>query len=379
MPSGARALASASAGAKATGGGKSDSPPPFILNDRDFAIVRFLATGEEDDPFLGSAQVHGDKFFNRASRGWESCPTSFDDPEGKCNCRNLRDDQQPSYRFGVYMYVLAQYHFKQPTGNNGQTASWAKDWQAVNISQALVHMMNDPQDMNTVDKGVRYFQDRPGFKVWFRGPGKDGYYTERLWTIASMMPNQNLSAKNVLIARKPDGKIGLHFINGRIEDVKSNGEISNPVITLDIAPDGIVECNVPLNDTDRAKMMRLYDALPPVREFFLDNFKWPLFKDEDSEAVDEGPQPPVVMQQPVAAPPAPVYEAPAPVAEAPVYQPPVEAPVAVAPPPVAAVPDSGPRHAPPPPTPVPPSDIASEGLERFEPEATAPRRTFMPE
>lgn len=315
MPSGARGVGDAGS---AAGQGRDWGPPQFFLGDREFAVVRFLATHDDDDPNMGMSQVlvrKGD------ARLWQPAPGAYDTPTGKFD-GDVPDGWEVAWRWGVYLYQLAKFNYTLPRGDDDQVPEWAQGWEQVQLSSRLVEMVNhsanigprneranlDP-DRNGVnpgkDDGVRWLQRGRGFRIWFRGPGFSQSFPKSLKAVASTMPDGNLLSRNVLISRSPS-KPGLTIPQPDWQMTKIDEDLEQMYPELDF----------PITEEVKEDFNRYMHALPPIRNYFIqDGFKWPLFdKEKDSEPVASAAQAPAAPVEPPTEPHSlPVMEAPAPV------------------------------------------------------------------
>lgn len=302
MPSGAEGVARAVAagGSGGGGGGGSKGPVLFQIADREVAIVRFLATGGPEDQNFGYSQVF-EKEYRSDAEGpmWLSAPGAFDDPEGKF--RGNADQVPPGYkiakRFGIYLYEIARFRYQLPApGQDGQLPPWARDWRPLQLNEYLVKMLNHPGDIGPrselanldpvrganpgKDDGVRYFEYNSGFKVWFRGVGFNDQFPNEIIRLSNLSQPDGLTSKNIMISRKPSppGK-----------------QIPNPDWQLTKIDEDMLraypELNVEITQEMRDSMARYYEAVPPIKAYFEQQFPWPLFQqDRDSEPVTRVPE-----------------------------------------------------------------------------------------
>lgn len=244
-----------------------NTPPTFWLGDRDFSIVRFIATGNPDDRNFGAAEV---LVGNDARGGWDVAPGAFDDEDGRYHGA-VPNGMKPAMRFGIYMWVLASYRFNRPTDQSGQIRDYAKNWTQVPIPQPLTSLVQQFDQYNRdPETGMRWVADGGGFKIWFRGMGFNNSVINSVNRVKSFMRGSNLSSENLIIARKPSPP-------GR--------QIPAPEYIIERIPEDFkAMIDVPLNDSIKADIQRYYAALPPIKEYFEGRFKWPLF-DEETQSV----------------------------------------------------------------------------------------------
>ena len=318
------------------------------LRNGEFAVAKFLAVGNDDDPHLGSADV----LMENGTYNWIPAPGAVDDPDGRC-----RLPQAPSYddairnglipptmafedyvtktieerrsippgytarsQFAVYLWVYSKFKTQQNQATpDGRFPLLPEVEVSDSIRKYVVNANgSDPAGFR------RYREDMFAPAYFMNGPGKDGAFRNQIRELKDLMeeaaetPEQRsagLSAFDVVIYRR--------------QGPNPADQFNASTWTFRRVPNGVAEFAEVMarkDDAMKAEISKAYFGLPSIYRVFDHTIKWPLVESADVPQMAQ----PVAVSKPSPAP-LPTPEPPAAQFSAPVPEPPMprqSAPVA---------------------------------------------------